>query len=98
MLKILTNLKQASKVISDSEMGSGLREGTEVTHRNMHVLVHAINEHIWDMEKDGLYNKTRRNKQKYEKLQQLLNNAQEQKAQFDRPPRQKPRGFGRLRK
>ena len=90
--------KQASKVIVDSEAGSGLGEGTEVTHRNMHVLVNALNDHIWEMEKDGIYKKTRRNQQKYEKLQQLLNNAQEQKAQFDRPIRQKPRGFGRLRK
>ena len=64
----------------------------------MHVLVNALNDHIWEMEKDGFYKKTRRNQQKYEKLQQLLNNAQEQKAQFDRPVRQKPRGFGRLRK
>jgi hypothetical protein len=90
--------KRASKVIVDSEAGSGLGEGTEVTHRNMHVLVNALNDHIWEMEKDGLYKKTRRNQQKYEKLQNLLLNAQEQKAQFDRPIRQKPRGFGRLRK
>lgn len=89
---------RASKVIAKSEAGSGIGEGTEVTHRNMHVLVNALNDHIWEMEKDGFYKKTRRNQQKYEKLQQLLNNAQEQKAHFDRPIRQKPRGFGRLRK
>ena len=41
-----------SKVIENAEPGSGLGEGTEVTHRDMHVLANALNEHIWDMEKD----------------------------------------------
>jgi hypothetical protein len=89
--------QKMNKVVRNAEYGSGLREGTEVTHRNMHVLVNALNEHICDMEKDGLYKKTRRNEQKYEKLKQMLANAQEQKSHFERV-RPKPRGFGRLRK
>jgi hypothetical protein len=89
--------KNMAKVLDNAEAGSGLREDSEVTHRNIHVLVNALNEHIWDMEKDGLYKKTRRNEQKYEKLKQMLDNAQEQKAKFERV-RQKPKGYGRLRK
>jgi hypothetical protein len=86
-----------TKVMDNAEAGSGLTEGSEVTHRNMHVLVNALNDHIWEMEKDGLYKKTRRNQNKYEKLKQMLENAQEQKAQFERV-RPKPKGYGRLRK
>jgi hypothetical protein len=89
--------KQVSKVVADSEVGSALSEGTEVTHRNMHVLAHALNDHIWEMEKDGLYKKTRRNQNKYDKLKQLLAQTQEQKAQFERQT-PKPKGWGRLRK
>jgi hypothetical protein len=88
--------KNMSKVIMDSE-NEGFGEGSEVTHRDMHVLANALNEHIWDMEKDGLYKKTRRNQNKYEKLKQMLENAQEQKSKFERV-RPKPRGYGRLRK
>jgi hypothetical protein len=89
--------KQMSRVIADAAPDSSLTEGTEVTHRDMHVLANALNEHIYDMEKDGLYKKTRLNKNKYEKLKQLLENTQQQKAQFERV-RPKPKGFGRLRK
>lgn len=89
--------KNMSRVIADAEVGSSLSEGTEVTHRDMHVLAHALNQHIWDMEKDGLYKKTRRNQQKYDKLVQMLANTQEQKARFERHT-PKPKGFGRLRK
>jgi hypothetical protein len=89
--------KSMDAVISNAEVGSGLAEGTEVTHRDMHVLANALNNHIWEMEKDGLYKKTRRNQNKYEKLKQMLENAQQQKAQFERV-RPKPKGFGRLRK
>jgi predicted nuclease with TOPRIM domain len=85
------------RVISKAEPGSGLGEGSEVTHRDIHVLANALNEHICDMEKDGLYKKTKRNQNKYEKLKQLLENTQEQKSQFERV-RPKPKGFGRLRK
>lgn len=89
--------KQMARVISESEAGSGIGEGTEVTHRNLHVLANALNNHIWEMEKSGLYRRTNRNKTKYAKLQQLLWETQEQKAKFERV-RQKPRGWGRLRK
>jgi hypothetical protein len=89
--------KNMDRVISKAEPGSGLGEGSEVTHRDIHVLANALNEHICDMEKDGLYKKTKRNQNKYEKLKQLLENTQEQKAQFERV-RPKPKGFGRLRK
>jgi hypothetical protein len=89
--------KQMSRVMDNAEVGSGLIEGTEVTHRDIHVLVNAINQHICDMEKDSIYKKTRRNQNKYEKLKQMLENAQQQKAQFERV-RPKPKGFGRLRK
>lgn len=89
--------KRAAKIMQNAEIGGGLAEGTEVTHRNMHILANALNEHIWDMEKDGLVEKNRRNKNKYEKLVQLLNETQEQKSRFERV-REKPRGFGRLRK
>jgi hypothetical protein len=89
--------KNMSRVMDNAEVGSGLIEGSEVTHRDMHVLANALNEHIWEMEKDDLYKKTRRNQQKHEKLKQMLENAQQQKAQFERV-RPKPRGFGRLRK
>jgi hypothetical protein len=89
--------KNMSRVIADAEAGSSLSEGSEVTHRDIHVLANAINEHIWDMEKDGLYKKTRRNQNKYEKLKQMLENVQEQKSKFERV-RPKPRGYGRLRK
>lgn len=89
--------KNAARVVADSEIDSGLREGTEVTHRNMHVLANALNDHIWEMEKSGTNKSTRRNQIKYEKLKQLLNETQEQKAKFERhTPR--PKGFGRLRK
>ena len=92
--------KDMDKVLQGAEPGSGLGEGIEVTHRDMHVLANALNEHICDMEKDGLYKKTRRNSDKYEKLKQLLENAQEQKALFERSASTspKPKGFGRLRK
>lgn len=89
--------KNMNRVMMNAEEGSGLGEGTEVTHRNVHVLVNALNEHIWQMEQDGLYKKTRRNENKYNELVQLLENAQQQKAKFERT-RPKPRGFGRLRK
>ena len=89
--------KQMNAVMTNAEEGSGLREGTEVTHRDMHVLANSLNNHIWEMEKDGLNKKTRRNELKYEKLQQLLANVQEQKSKFERV-RPKPKGFGRLRK
>lgn len=89
--------KNVSKVIADSDVGSGLGEGTEVTHRNMHVLVNALNEHIWELEKDGLYKKTRQNQVKYDKLVHMLDEAQIQKSRFERHT-PKPRGFGRLRK
>jgi len=89
--------KNMNKVVMDAEKGSSLSEGSEVTHRNMHILVNALNEHIWDMEKDGLDKKARSDQLKYDKLKQMLANAQEQKSQFERV-RQKPKGFGRLRK
>jgi len=89
--------KNMNKVAMDAEKGSSLSEGSEVTHRNMHVLINALNDFIWDMEKDELYKKTRRNQLKYDKLRQMLENAQQQKAQFERV-RPKPKGFGRLRK
>jgi len=89
--------KNMNKVVMDAEKGSSLSEGSEITHRNMHVLVNSLNDFIWDMEKDELYKKTRRNQLKYDKLKQMLENAQQQKAQFERV-RPKPKGFGRLRK
>jgi hypothetical protein len=89
--------KNMSRVMDNAEVGSGLIEGSEVTHRDMHVLANALNEHIWEMEKDDLYKKTRRNQQKHDKLVQMLANTQEQKARFERV-RSKPKGFGRLRK
>jgi hypothetical protein len=89
--------KQVSRVIADAAPDSGLVEGTQVTHRDMHVLVNSLNNHIYEMEKNGIYKKTRRNQNKYEKLKQMLENAQQQKAQFERV-RPKPKGFGRLRK
>jgi hypothetical protein len=89
--------KNMSRVMDNAEVGSGLIEGSEVTHRDMHVLANALNEHIWEMEKDDLYKKTRRNQQKHDKLVQMLANTQEQKARFERV-RPKPKGFGRLRK
>lgn len=89
--------KNAAKVIAASEAGSGLNEGSEVTHRNMFVVVNALNEYIYDLEKDGLIHKTRRYKIKHERLQHLLEEAQQQKAQFERTT-PKPRGWGRLRK
>jgi hypothetical protein len=89
--------KNMSRVMDNAEVGSGLIEGSEVTHRDMHVLANALNEHIWEMEKDDLYKKTRRNQQKHDKLVQMLVNTQEQKARFERV-RPKPKGFGRLRK
>ena len=90
--------KNMNKVVMDAEKGSSLSEGSEVTHRNMHVLVNALNEHIWDMENNNNKNIEKLDGQlKYDKLKQMLANAQEQKAQFERV-RQKPKGFGRLRK
>ena len=89
--------KNMNEVVMNAEEGSGLREGTEVTHRNMHVLANSINNYIWDMEKNGLNKKTKSNELKYEKLKQMLENVQEQKSKFERV-RPKPRGFGKLRK
>ena len=89
--------KNMNRVVANAEEGSGLREGTEVTHRNMHVLANSINNYIWDMEKNGLNKKTKSNELKYEKLKQMLENVQEQKSKFERV-RPKPKGFGRLRK
>jgi hypothetical protein len=89
--------KSMAKNIANSEIDAGLREGTEVIHRDIHTIVNALNQHIWEMEKDGLYKKTRRNKNKYEKLQHLLLEAQQQKTQFERVT-PKPKGWGRLRR
>lgn len=89
--------KTMAKNIANSEIDSGLREGTEITHRNMHTIVNALNQHIADMEKDDFYKKTRRNKNKYEKLQHLLLEAQQQKSQFERVT-SKPKGWGKLRR
>lgn len=89
--------KTMAKNIANSEIDAGLREGTEISHRNMHTIVNALNQHIFDMEKDDFYKKTRRNKNKYEKLQHLLLEAQEQKSKFERVT-SKPKGWGRLRR
>jgi hypothetical protein len=89
--------KNASKVIANSEIGSGLGEGTEVTHRNMHVLVNSLNNHIWELEQGGVNQKTKQNRMKYEKLVHMLEEAQIQKSRFERHT-PKPRGWGRLRK
>ena len=87
--------QRMNQVVRNAEYGSGLREGTEVTRRNMQMLANAINEHIYQLEQNGL--KTARFKNKYYKLQQLLATTQEQKAKFGRV-RPKPTGWGRLRK
>lgn len=87
--------QRMNKVVRNAEDGSGLKEGTEVTRRNMQVLANALNDHIYQLEQSGL--RTRRNREKYQKLQQLLISTQEQKAKFGRV-RSKPTGWGRLRK
>ena len=89
------DFKNMNRVITNAEDGSGMKEGTEVTRRNVYVLANALNEHINQMETIGL--RTARNKIKHAKLQQLLAATQEQKAKFERI-RPKPTGWGRLRK
>lgn len=75
--------------------GEGLG-GTEVTYNDMYDIINALNEHIYSYEKDGTYQEENEQK-KYNKLVKLLEQAQNQKAQFERVT-PKPRGFGRLRK
>lgn len=67
----------------------------EITCQNIHDIVNALNEHIVKLEKDGTHQTTQ--KEKYDKLVKMLENAQNQKSLFDRVT-PKPRGFGRLRK
>jgi hypothetical protein len=90
--------KNMTRIIANSERDSGLAEGTEVTHRNIHVLANAVNNHIWEMEQSGTHKNTKRNRTKYETLGHLLEEVQKQKAKFERPASPKPKGFGRLRK
>jgi hypothetical protein len=77
--------------------GTILTGDVEVSHRDVHVIANSLNELIWDLEQDDLYKKTRRNRNKYETLQNLLKETQEQKAKFQRVT-PKPKGYGRLRR
>ena len=86
--------KQIQRMKQHGE-GQILTGEVEITCKNIHDIVNALNEHIVKLEKEGTYNTTE--KAKYDKLVQMLENAQNQKSQFDRV-RPKPRGFGRLRK
>lgn len=80
-----------------TEKKGGEAEGIEVTYNEMYDVVNALNEHIYSYEKDGTYQLPGENEGKYNKLVKLLEQAQNQKAQFERVT-PKPRGFGRLRK
>lgn len=75
--------------------GQILTGNVEVTKKNIYDIVNALNTHVFELEKNKSY--AHRNKSKYQKLQQLLEEAQQQKAKFERVV-PKPRGWGRLRR
>jgi hypothetical protein len=71
------------------------QEQQEVNVQDVFVVVDAINEHIASLEDNGTFKNV--NKEKYQKLTKLLDNAQQLKASFERET-PKPKGFGKLRK
>lgn len=83
--------KRIQRMRTEGE-GQALTGDVEISEKNVHDIVNALNNHIYELEKDGTFNWN-----KYERLKDLLHDAQEQKDLFHRIP-QKPRGFGRLRK
>lgn len=86
--------KQMQRMKREGE-GQALTGEVEITCKNIHDIVNALNNHIVKLEKDGTHQSTE--KDKYDRLVQMLQNAQHQKAQFQRVT-PKPRGYGRLRK
>lgn len=94
--------KQIQRMKREGE-GQALTGDVEVTQKNMYAIAQALNEHIVKLEQEAIHTGKKdgklrgRRKKKYEKLKQLLHDAQVQKEQFRRVP-EKPRGFGRLRK
>ena len=90
----LEEVKQMEKMRRLGE-GQGLTGDVEVSANNIYDIVNALNEHIVKLEKDGTHLTTE--KTKYDRLVQMLENAQQQKAQFERVT-PKPKGYGRLRK
>jgi hypothetical protein len=79
----------------DVESDSVPVEKQEVNVQDVFVVVDAINEHIASLEDNGTFKNV--NKEKYQKLTKMLDNAQQLKASFERET-PKPKGFGRLRK
>lgn len=75
--------------------GEELTGKIEVTYNDVYDIINAVNMHIAKLEKDGTDRTTE--KEKYDKLKNLLQNAQNQKDKFYRIP-VKPRGYGKLRK
>lgn len=71
------------------------QEKQEVNVQDVFVVVDAINEHIASLEDNGTFKNV--NKEKYQRLTKLLENAQQLKASFERET-PKPKGFGKLRK